>query len=209
MRFSDDPKSLFCLRLLRAATLLVLCLEAKISAGVRQPQKGGRTFRLALFALESSFPPLALDFDAEAVLSFGLTVKKPSIRPCCFEPTAFVSFSHDLRTRSSLGAWTVRPRRGEMMVTAYMNPFSRTRKSTNPSTSGSFHSSFNACQNLVDRTVRMHTYINLFCWSNIGVLEELLCFLPWPFLGYLHAAPFFLPLVSIPVLFSSGPTTLT
>jgi hypothetical protein len=63
----------------------------------------GLTFRLVPFAFDSLFP-LALDFDVEAVFSFGLTVKKPSIRPCCFELTALVSFSHDFRTRSSLRA---------------------------------------------------------------------------------------------------------
>lgn len=70
---------------------------------MRRVYKIGMTLRLALFVFESSFPPLALGFDVETALSFGLTVKKPSMRPCCFEFTAFVSFSHDLRTRSSLG----------------------------------------------------------------------------------------------------------
>ena len=170
--------------------------------------KKERTFRLAPFTFESSFPLLVLDFDVEAVFSFGLTVKKPSIRPCCFELTAFVSFSHDLRTRSSLSTRTVRSRRGEMTMMAYMNPFSRTRKSTNPSTSGSFHSSFNAPQNRFGRTVRTYTHVNLFCGGNIGVLEEFLRILPWPFFGYLHAAPFLLPILSISVLFGSGPTFL-
>ena len=70
--------------------------------GVKHLYKSVRTFRLVVFVFGSSFPPLVLDFDVELVFSFGLTVKKPSIRPCCFDPTAFVSFSHDLRTRSSL-----------------------------------------------------------------------------------------------------------
>ena len=76
----------------------------KFSTRIQGLHKIGLTFRLVDLVFESSLPPLALGFDVEAVLSFGLTAKKPSIRPCCFELTALVSFSHDLRTRSSLGA---------------------------------------------------------------------------------------------------------
>jgi len=92
-------------------------------------------------------------------------------------------------------------------VIAYMNPFSLTRKSTSPSTSGSFHSSFSARQDYRDGTAHTYTHINLFCGDDIRFLEEFLRFLPRPLLGNLHASPFFLPLLSIPVLFGSGPTS--
>lgn len=208
MCVSDSLRSLLRLRLLCAITLLLLCLEVKASAGAQRPRKNERTFRLVFFAFESSFTPLVLDFDVEAVVSLGLTVKKPSIRPCCLELTAFVSFSHDLRTRSSLSTCTVRSRGGRIRVEAYMNPLSRTRKSTNPSTSGSFHSSFNTCQNPCDETVRAHAHLNLVCRGNIRVLEKFLGFLPWPFFRDLHATPFLLPVLSISVLFRGSPGSL-
>lgn len=107
MYVSEDLRSLFRLRLFCSTAFLLLCLEGKISTGTQHLHKGEQTFLLVLFVFESSFFPLALGLDEEAAFSFGLTVKKPSIRPCCFELTAFVSFSQDLRTRSSLGARTV------------------------------------------------------------------------------------------------------
>jgi hypothetical protein len=201
---SDDLRSILRLRLLGATALLLICLEGMILVGGLRLREKERTFRLVLFVFESSLPPLALDFDVEAVFSFGLTAKKPSIRPCCFELTAFVSFSHDLRTRSSLGARSVKLRRGKMVVIAYMNPLSRTRKSTSPSTSGSFQSSFGECQNHRNGTVQTSTYINLVCGGNIRVLEEFLRLFPWPFFRYLDATPFFLPLLGLVILFGSG-----
>jgi len=102
----DDLRSFFRSRLLCDITFLLLRfrLKATISVGTRHLHKREQTFRLVLLVFESSFPPLAFDFDEEAEASFGLTVKKPSIRPCCFELTALASFSDDLRTRSSLDA---------------------------------------------------------------------------------------------------------
>ena len=88
---------------------------------------------------------------------------------------------------------------------SYINPFSRTRKSTNPSTSGSFHSSFITYEDHHNGMGQAHTHIDLFRRGDVRVLEKFLCFLPRPLLRYLHTSPFFLPVLSIPVLFGSNP----
>jgi hypothetical protein len=41
-----------------------------------------------------------------------------------------------------------------------------------------------------------NTHFDLVCGGDIRVLEEFLCFFPWPFFRYLNAAPFLLPLLA-------------
>lgn len=101
--------------------------------------------------------PAAADFLPVSLLgSFGRTLKNPSRRPCCFWMTPFWSFSAPFRTRSSL--------RGEEEISqsSYaarweatdLKPFSRTRKSIRPSTSGDFHSSWMDWDLAPDRITR-------------------------------------------------------
>jgi hypothetical protein len=70
--------------------------------------------------------------------SFGLEIKNPSSRPCCFAESILASLEAPARIRSSLQTSSVQ--NWERPIT-YLKPLSRHRNSTNPSTSGVFHSS--------------------------------------------------------------------